>query len=91
MNSTLTSQPFADIETPLLAVAVGTGTAFPPTLASLDQASGGALGRAFASGDFKGKRDEVLLAYGSGKARRILLVGVGVFYWTTRRRKDDSR
>ena len=58
MNSTLTTQPFADIETPLLAVAVGTGTAFPPTLATLDQASGGALGRAFASGDFKGKRDE---------------------------------
>jgi leucyl aminopeptidase len=77
MNSTLTTQAFAEIETPLLAVAVGIGTALPPGLAPLDQASGGALARAFASGDFKGKRDEALLAYGSGKARRILLVGMG--------------
>jgi len=77
MNSTLTTQPIAEIETPLLAVAVGIGTAVPAALAPLDQASGGAVGRAFASGDFKGKRDEVLLSYGSGNARRILLVGVG--------------
>jgi leucyl aminopeptidase len=77
MNSTLTTQPLADIDTPLLVVAVGTASTLPPTLAPLDQASGGALGRALASGDFKGKRDEVLLAYGSGKARRIMLVGMG--------------
>ena len=77
MNSTLTTQPIAEIETPLLAVAVGIGTAVPPALAPLDQASGGVVGRAFASGDFKGKRDEVLLCYGGGKARRILLVGMG--------------
>jgi leucyl aminopeptidase len=77
MNSTLTTQPLAEIETPLLAVAVGAGSTVPPGLAPLDQASGGALARAFASGDFKGKRDEVLLSYGGGKARRILLVGVG--------------
>jgi leucyl aminopeptidase len=77
MNSTVTTQPLADIETPLLAVAVGTATAIPPVLAPLDRESGGALGRAIASGDFKGKRDEALVAYGSGKARRMLLVGMG--------------
>ena len=77
MNSTLTAQPFPEIDTPLLAVAVATATTLPAALAPLDQATGGALGRALANGDFKGKRDETLLAYGGGKARRVLLVGMG--------------
>jgi leucyl aminopeptidase len=77
MNSTLTAQPFPEIDTPLLAVAVATATTLPAALAPLDQATGGALGRALANGDFKGKRDETLLAYGSGKAQRVLLVGMG--------------
>lgn len=77
MNSTLTPQPFAEIETPLLAVAVATGTSLPAALGPLDKASGGALARALASGDFKGKRDETLLAYGGGKARRVMFVGMG--------------
>jgi leucyl aminopeptidase len=77
MNSTITTQAVTDIETPLLAVAVTAGAELPAALAPLDQATGGALGRALASGDFKGKRDETLLAYGAGKARRVLLVGMG--------------
>jgi hypothetical protein len=44
----------AGFDTPLLAVAVAKGT-LPPSLAPLDQATGGALGRLFAAGDFSGK------------------------------------
>lgn len=77
MNSTLVTQPLAEIDTPLLAVAVATGGELPGSLSSLDQATGGAFGRAIASGDFKGKRDETLVAYGTGKARRVVLVGMG--------------
>lgn len=77
MNSTLVTAPLPDIDTPLLAVAVAGGGELPASLQPLDQAAGGALGRAVASGDFKGKRDETVLAYGTGKARRLLLVGMG--------------
>ncbi len=77
MNSTITTQAVTDIETPLLAVAVTAGVELPAALTPLDQATGGAIGRALASGDFKGKRDETLLVYGAGKARRVLLVGMG--------------
>ncbi len=76
MNSAIAAQPLAQVETPLLAVAVAAGTALPPALTELDKAAGGVLARAAA--DFKGKRDEVLLVYpASGKAERILLVGMG--------------
>ena len=77
MNSTLSTKAVTDIDTPLLAVAVTAGAELPAALALLDQATGGALARAVASGDFKGKRDETLLTYGTGKARRVLLVGMG--------------
>ena len=77
MNSTLWTKSVTDIDTPLLAVAVTAGAELPAALAPLDQATGGALARAMASGDFKGKRDETLLTYGTGKARRVLLVGMG--------------
>ena len=77
MNSTLVTTPLAEIESPLLAIAVAAGGELPTSLAPLDQATGGALGRAIASGDFKGKRDETLIAYGTGKARRVMLVGMG--------------
>jgi len=33
--------------------------------------------RAIAAGDYKGKKDETLLVYGSGKMERLLLVGIG--------------
>jgi leucyl aminopeptidase len=58
-------------------VAVAAGTTLPAALQALDAATGGALGRAYAAGDFAGKRDETTLAYAGGRARRVLLVGVG--------------
>jgi leucyl aminopeptidase len=70
--------PLATLETPLLAIAVAEGAGVPASLAALDQAAGGVLGRALTSGDFSGKRDETSLLYpGGGKAQRILLVGMG--------------
>jgi leucyl aminopeptidase len=76
MKSSTTGKPVAQVETPLLAVAVPQGATLPASLAELD-GRGGVLARAFAAGDYKGKRDETLLVYGGGKAQRILLVGVG--------------
>jgi leucyl aminopeptidase len=79
--SSVVSEPLAQIETPLLAVAVAQGSAVPTSLAELDRAAGGAMTRAVASGDFKGKRDETALLYPTGpsgaKAGRLLLVGLG--------------
>jgi leucyl aminopeptidase len=63
-------------ETPLLAIAVPRGEV-PPSLGAVDQATGGALGRLFAAGDFTGKKDETALVYPPGTAARVLLVGVG--------------
>jgi len=77
MKSSVAAKPLAQIETPLLAIAVAQGTSLPASLADLDRAAGGVLARALGAGDYKGKRDETLLVYGSGKAQRILLVGVG--------------
>src|SRR2546430_13416896 len=86
LTSTLVTAPLAQIDTPLLAVAVAQGAVLPASLAELDRATGGGLARAIASGDFKGKRDESLLLYPSGKAppQRILLVGVGKIGEVTR-------
>ena len=63
-------------ETPLLALAVTRGP-LPASLAKVDEASGGALGRLIASGDFSGKRDELAVVYPPGPAARILMVGLG--------------
>jgi leucyl aminopeptidase len=78
MQSSVTSAPLAQLATPLLAVALPQGTAVPASLAELDRATDGGVARAIASGDFKGKRDELMLFYpASGKAERLLLVGLG--------------
>ena len=78
ITSTLVTAPLPQVDTPLLAVALAQGAAIPASLAELDRAADGGLARAVSSGDFTGKRDESLLLYPSGgKARRILLVGVG--------------
>jgi leucyl aminopeptidase len=69
MKTLISTRPLANLETPLLAVVVAQGSAAPLKDASLE--------RAIASGDYKGKKDETLLVYGSGKTERILLVGVG--------------
>jgi len=45
---------------------------------AVDAASGGAIARALAAGDFKGKLKETLVLYpGEGAAKRILLIGLG--------------
>src|SRR5260370_39779706 len=63
---------------PLLAVGRAQGGAVPRSLSELDRAAGGVVGRAITSGDFKGKRDEMVLLYPSGaKPQRLLLVGLG--------------
>jgi len=63
-------------ETPLLALAVARGP-LPPSLAELDTACGGAIGRLMAAGDFTGKRDDLAVIYPTGPAARILLTGLG--------------
>jgi leucyl aminopeptidase len=66
----------AGFDTPLLAVAMTRG-ALPASLTALDQATGGALGRLLAAGDFSGKKDETALVYPPGATARVLLVGLG--------------
>ena len=66
----------AGYETPLLALALARGT-LPPSLGGVDQATGGAVGRVLAAGDFTGKKDETAVVYPTGPAPRILLVGLG--------------
>ncbi len=68
MKTLVSSKPLPSVETPLLALLVAQGS-IPKFEENLD--------RAVAAGDYKGKKDETLLVYGSGKAQRILLVGVG--------------
>ncbi|HVH09454.1 MAG TPA: leucyl aminopeptidase [Gemmatimonadales bacterium] len=78
LTGTAVGGALSQVDTPLLAIALGQGAGVPPSLGDLDRAAGGMLGRAVTSGDFKGKRDETLLLYPSGvKAQRLLLVGLG--------------
>ena len=78
VTSNTVSVPLAQIDTPLLAIALAQGTTVPGSLVELDRAAGGVVGRAITSGDFKGKRDETALVYpGGAKPERVLLVGLG--------------
>src|SRR5438093_435612 len=78
MTSGVASAPLAQVDAPLLAVALAQGSALPTSLADLDRAAGGVVARVITSGDFKGKRDETTLLYPTGaKPERILLVGLG--------------
>jgi len=62
--------------TPLLVVVVPQGGR-PASLAGLDAASGEAISRCYAAGDFSGKKDETALLYPEGSRPRLLLVGIG--------------
>src|SRR5881296_2451077 len=78
MTSGVASAPLAQVDAPLLAVALGQGSVLPTSLADLDRAAGGVVARVITSGDFKGKRDETTLLYPTGaKSERVLLVGLG--------------
>ena len=63
--------------TPLLAVLAGEDRTLPESLQALDKQGGGALSRLYAAGGFRGKRDETALAWPTGAAARVLLVGIG--------------
>src|SRR5260370_6531823 len=78
ITSPAVAAALASVDTPLLAVGRAQGGAVPRSLSELDRAAGGVVGRAITSGDFKGKRDEMVLLYPSGaKPQRLLLVGLG--------------
>src|SRR5437879_7937650 len=78
MTSGVASAPLAQIDAPLLAVALAQGSMLPTSLADLDRAAGGVVARVITSGDFKGERDETTLLYPTGaKSERVLLVGLG--------------
>src|SRR6266566_1730120 len=78
MTSGVASAPLAQVDAPLLAVALAQGSVLPASLADLDRAAGGVVARVITSGDFKGKRDETTLLYPTGaKAERVLLVAWG--------------
>ena len=62
--------------TPLLALLV-TEAGLPASLRPVDQQTGGAIGRLYGAGDFRGKTDETALFYPEGPAARVLLVGIG--------------
>ncbi|MEP6589635.1 MAG: leucyl aminopeptidase [Gemmatimonadota bacterium] len=68
---------FSSLDTSLLIVLVSKGN-LPDSLQALDGATGGALARCWATGDFTGGRDETALLYpATGTAQRILLLGMG--------------
>src|SRR6266699_75862 len=78
MTRGVASAPLAQLDAPLLAVALAQGSVLPTSLADLDRAAGGVVARVITSGDFKGKRDETTLLYPTGaKSERVLLVGLG--------------
>jgi leucyl aminopeptidase len=76
LETTVVSAPPAGFDVPLLAIALARG-GLPASLAALDQATGGALGRLFTAGDFSGKKDDTALIYPPGAAARVLLLGLG--------------
>lgn len=80
LQTTGNRQSAIDTRIPLLAIAVPKQAEkkLPAELAAYDGPSGGALKRAFESGDFTGAKDEVLSAYLTGEGpQRLLLIGAG--------------
>ena len=66
------------LDTPLLVIALAPSEALPAPLAAVDEALGGALGRALARRDFRAGRDETLHFGGGARGpQRVLLVGLG--------------
>src|SRR5437667_641182 len=69
MKTAISTKTIGSAETPLLAIIVAQAGAQPLKDSGLE--------RAFATGDYKGKKDETLLVYGVAKAERVMLVGIG--------------
>ncbi|MBV6520896.1 MAG: Cytosol aminopeptidase [Gemmatimonadaceae bacterium] len=69
---------FAAADSPLLVIILPASITLPPSLRDVDLATGGALERTLARGDFRGARDETLhLTGGTTGPARLLLVGTG--------------
>jgi leucyl aminopeptidase len=65
-------------DTPLLVIALAPTESLPAPVAGVDEALGGALGRALERRDFRGGRDETLHFGGGARGpQRVLLVGLG--------------
>jgi leucyl aminopeptidase len=79
MKSTARTVALERSKADLLAVAVGgmEDRKLPRSLETVDRTAGGAMTRAFESGDFTGERDQTALFYPSEGPHRILLVGLG--------------
>src|SRR4051794_40275636 len=76
----LITGPASECDTDVLVVPVFDGEAISGALPWLDQASGGEIGRATASGEIRGRLYELFVtpAIGQGiKARRIAVIGAG--------------
>src|SRR6185503_16236973 len=68
----------ADLDTPLLVLALAKGVTATGEFDPANKATGGALARALNRRDFRGGRDETLhLAGGDKGIQRVLLVGIG--------------
>src|SRR6185503_12290918 len=68
----------ADLDTPLLVLALAKGVTATGEFDPANKATGGALARALNRRDFRGGRDETLhLAGGDKGIQRVLLVGMG--------------
>jgi leucyl aminopeptidase len=75
----LRSVPAAEIETDLLIVPIFEGENPAAAVPGLDEAAGGALGRASASGEFQGRAADLFLTplAGDWRAARVALLGAG--------------
>ncbi len=76
LETTVISADPATHQTPLLIVVVSQGGQ-PDSLAQLDEATGGAVGRLYEAAAFEGKRDQTAVLYPSGPQERVLLSGAG--------------
>src|SRR4051812_10297887 len=76
----LSTEAPAEVDTDLLIVPAFDGEAVADTLPAIDQATGGEVTRATASGEMKGRLYEIFVTPVSGsgwKARRVAVVGAG--------------
>src|SRR5918999_230455 len=76
---TLRSARPSDVDTDVLFVPVFEGESFPSSVPGLDDATGGALGRAGESGEFQGRAYELFLTPldDRWRATRVALIGAG--------------
>src|SRR5262245_41307776 len=66
------------LESPLLVVALTSGSTLPAGLDAVDRATAGALRRLVERRDFRGSRDEMLHLSGAPDGiQRVLLIGLG--------------